>query len=243
MTARPDHAKPAPRSDEWLTPRWLLEPLGEFGLDPCAAPHMPWRTAAIMWTAADDGLSRPWPRVRAFLNPPYRKGLIGRFMAKMAEHNHGTALVNARTDTVWFRRFVWEVAAACLFIYQRIHFIPATRELGRDHNGHCSVLVAYGAYDVDRLAESGIEGAFVPLPGSCQLIAVYRGDGITWSALIAKVVERQGGCLDVQLAYALVKHHPKATANRNWQAKVRQVLQGPAFERIAPATYRLKGVA
>lgn len=232
------------QSDEWLTPPEIIEALGPFDLDPATPPVMPWLTAAHRYTAADNGLLREWYG-RVWLNPPFSKGLIGPFMKRMAEHNHGTALVNARTDTIWFTRSVWQVATAVLFIYQRVKFVPVGgRELARQHGRGAAALIAYGAQDADRLADSGIAGAFVPLPGSCQVIAVYRpGSDMTWAALLAKVVERQGGEVGLTLAYALIRHHPKATANQNWKPKVRQILQGPAFERIAPATYRLKGAA
>lgn len=234
------------RSDEWMTPPEMIEAIGPFDLDPACSVDMPWRTASVMWTAKDDGLSRAWPAdARVFCNPPYSRALVAAFMKRVAEHNFGTALVNARTDTVWFTRYVWQVAAALLFVYQRIKFIPASRELTRDHARGAAVLVAYGTYDADRLADSGIEGAFVPLPGSRQIVAVFRpdADGVTWVQLLERVARRQGGRLKVSLAYVLVKHHPKAAANPNFQAKVRQVLQGPSFRRVAPATYELRASA
>ena len=49
--------------------------------------------------------------------------------------------------------------------------------------------------------------------------------------------------MSLNIAYVLVQGHPKAAANANWQAKVRQVLQGAEFERVGNATYRLRGVA
>ena len=47
-------------SDEWYTPRELVEALGEFDLDPCA-PMVPlWRTAREMVNKEQDGLSIDW---------------------------------------------------------------------------------------------------------------------------------------------------------------------------------------
>lgn len=236
------------KGDEWLTPPALIAALGPFDLDPACplegtAPNMTWRTAERRFTAAENGLIQRWGG-DVLLNPPYSKALIALFMARMALHNRGIAIVNARTDTVWFAKYVWPIAAALLFVYQRIKFIPATGKIGRDHARGAGVIIAYGADCADRLEASGIDGAFVPLPGSRQVVAVYRtAPDVTWHELMECVVSRQGGEIKVQLAYVLVRHHPKATANPNWQAKVRQILQGPAFERIAPATYRLKGEA
>ena len=47
-------------SDEWYTPRWILDQLGEFDLDPCAATNPPWPTARTMYDRNADGLSRRW---------------------------------------------------------------------------------------------------------------------------------------------------------------------------------------
>jgi len=228
-------------SDEWLTPREIIEALGPFDLDPACAPNMPWATAPIVYTAADDGLSKIWPsHARVFLNPPYSKALIGRFMRRMAEHNHGTALVNARTDTAWFTRYVWQAATAVLFIYQRVRFIQASNmEIVWTGKGS-SVLVAYGNHDADRLADSGIEGAYLPLATRTQVVAVYRPEtGQTWLDVVTQLVDGAGGTVTLAAAYVLIAGHPKRAANNNWQAKVRQVLQGPQFRRIAAATYRL----
>lgn len=36
-------------SDEWYTPREIIEALGEFDLDPCAPMHPLWPTAQILF--------------------------------------------------------------------------------------------------------------------------------------------------------------------------------------------------
>lgn len=232
-----------PRTDEWLTPPEIVEALGPFDLDPCAPAVRRWDTARHHFTANDNGLLRAWFG-RVWLNPPYRHDLVEQFMGRMVDHGRGTALVNAATDTKWFRRFVWAEASALLFVYQRVRFIAGARELARDRNRFASVLVAYGLDDVDRLAESGIEGAFVPLAAAGQVIAVMRpGAGQTWAALVARLVDEAGGTATLSAVYVLVERHPKRQANPNWQAKIRQVLQGPGFERVERGTYRLRGVA
>ena len=40
----------------WLTPRYIIDALGPFDLDPCCPPKMPWRTAAEMVCRPADGL-------------------------------------------------------------------------------------------------------------------------------------------------------------------------------------------
>ena len=47
-------------SDEWYTPRELVEALGEFDLDPCAPVQPLWPTAKRMLNKEDDGLKHDW---------------------------------------------------------------------------------------------------------------------------------------------------------------------------------------
>jgi len=44
------------KDDVYLTPKWILEPLGKFDLDPCASDIQPWPTAKNTYTRNDDGL-------------------------------------------------------------------------------------------------------------------------------------------------------------------------------------------
>ncbi len=246
--ASADGAGRNPRGDEWLTPEAIIRALGWFDLDPACpmpgtAPNLQWVTAERCYTPADNGLLQRWIG-RVLLNPPYSNGLISPFMARMAEHDNGIAIVNAKTDAVWFAKHIWERAAAVLFVYRRIRFIPAAGPIKGHDARKASAIIAYGTRNVDALADSGIPGALVPLPGGRQVIAVYRPDSsVTWDELLTQLARRQGGRLKVQLAYILVKHHPKAAANPNYDAKVRQILQGPSFRRVAPATYELRASA
>ncbi|MCR2000108.1 phage N-6-adenine-methyltransferase [Bacteroides acidifaciens] len=50
-------------SDEWYTPREIIEALGEFDLDPCAPMHPLWPTAKIMYNKQDNGLIQNWGRL------------------------------------------------------------------------------------------------------------------------------------------------------------------------------------
>jgi phage N-6-adenine-methyltransferase len=101
-------------SSEWYTPPEIIDRvvkvLGGIDLDPCSnsaeSPKVP---AAAHYTKEHDGLSRMW-RGRVYLNPPYGR-TIGAWVEKLcAEQASGRvtaaiALVPARVDTGWFRRF------------------------------------------------------------------------------------------------------------------------------------------
>lgn len=60
-------------TNTWLTPKWLLDELGEFDLDPCAAPEpRPFPTAKKMISEKDGcGLSAKWEG-RVWLNPLWK---------------------------------------------------------------------------------------------------------------------------------------------------------------------------
>lgn len=151
----------------WLTPRWILDALGPFDLDPCAAPEPDrWPTARRHITLPADGLAEGW-RGRVWLNPPYSRE-AATWIARLAEHGCGTALLFARTDTAWFMDSVLNHpnATALLFLRGRVRFHRPGVFDAPDNGGAPSVLVAYGSADADRLRASGLRGAFVPLPGA-----------------------------------------------------------------------------
>jgi hypothetical protein len=147
-------------SDEWLTPPELLAALGRFDLDPCSPITRPWPTAARHYTIADDGLRQPWSG-RVWLNPPYAHS--AKWLARLAAHGHGTALVFARTETrLWFAH-VWPNATALLFIRGRLsfHYVDGSRATA--DSGAPSVLIAYGAADAAVLARRPVPGHYVSL--------------------------------------------------------------------------------
>ena len=92
--------------NEWLTPPYLLDRLGEFDLDPCSPVNRPWNTARHHYTVGDDGLRQPWFG-RVFCNPPYDTPLIVRFIRKCVEHRNAIALTFARTDTRLFHELIF----------------------------------------------------------------------------------------------------------------------------------------
>lgn len=148
-------------SDEWYTPKSIIDSLGKFDLDPCA-PSVPiFKTAEVMYNEFDDGLAQKWEG-RVWLNPPYSRPLITKFMRRMAEHNQGTALIFSRTDTELFHTEVFGKATAVKFLKGRIKFLrPDGSEAGTPGCG--SVLIAYGEEDANILECNGLEGKFIRL--------------------------------------------------------------------------------
>jgi phage N-6-adenine-methyltransferase len=127
-------------NDHWYTPEEFIERarrvMGGFDLDPASSEIAQRRVrAANFFTEADDGLAQEW-HGRIWLNPPYSKGLIDKFIAKLvAEYESGRTteailLVNNSTETKWFRTAADSCTAVC-FPDKRISFLtPAGEKAG-----------------------------------------------------------------------------------------------------------------
>lgn len=149
------------QKDEWLTPPHILQSLGKFDLDPCAPIIRPWDTAKLHYTIEDDGLSKIWDG-RVWCNPPY--GLeAAKWLNRMAFHNHGIALIFARTETKMFFDHVWNKADSLLFIYGRLYFYHINGVMAKANAGAPSVLIAYGQSDSRILEICNIKGQYIKL--------------------------------------------------------------------------------
>jgi hypothetical protein len=147
------------KSDTWLTPPEILKRLGRFDLDPCCPSKIPWSTAQTMLHV--EGLEADWFG-RVWLNPPYGPE-TGKWLAKLADHGDGIALIFARTETEMFFQHVWPKASGLLFIKGRLHFHDISGQRAKFNSGAPSVLVAFGIDNSHALQTSGIDGAFVRL--------------------------------------------------------------------------------
>lgn len=233
MMAKAPHHSGRNTSDIWLTPPDVIEALGgpdSFDLDPCAPFRSRVRTARrayshVFW----DGAALPWFG-RVFLNPPYSRPAYTRFLERMADHDQGVALIFARTETRDFFDCVWERAAGLLFLRGRLKFLRPDGSLGIGNSGAPSVLCAYGAEDADALAFSGLDGQFVPLrlPRFVVVGLACR----SWREEVRAWLRRQRGPVALADIYRAFADHPKAAANQNVPAKIRQVLQRGAGRRV-----------
>jgi hypothetical protein len=154
------HQRAVGKSQVHITPKKdILDRLGPFDMDPCAATVRPWDCARVNITEKDNGLIQPW-RGRIFLNPPFDQYVVGQWIARLAEHGRGTALLHARTEAGWFEP-VWEHASGILFMADRIHFHRPDGSRQPANSGAPAVLVAFGEEDLARLRDSGIAGRLV----------------------------------------------------------------------------------
>jgi DNA N-6-adenine-methyltransferase (Dam) len=148
------HQKTVGDSQNWITPKWIIGALGPFDLDPAGADPRPWDCANK--TLTQNGLSVPWEG-RVWLNPPFDRYVVGKWIAKLAAHGNGIALLHARTEAEWFEP-VWDHANAILCLANRIHFHRQDGSRAAANSGAPACLIAFGAHNVERLRTSGIEG-------------------------------------------------------------------------------------
>lgn len=166
----PEYADPEPRarrlarvgfgherteeSVEWYTPPEIFDALDlDFDLDP-AAPKggVPWVPAWKHYSKEENGLRQQWDG-RVWLNPPYGDE-TATWLARLAVHGTGVALVFARTDVRWFHEIATG-ADALLFTAGRVRFIRPDGTRGMQ-TGAGSLLIAYGAHCAEKLRASGL---------------------------------------------------------------------------------------
>ena len=148
-------------SDEWYTPKEVLEALGKFDLDPCAPVHPLWRTAEVMYDKNIDGLSQKW-KGRVWLNPPYSRPLIELFVRRLAEHGNGRALLHTRRASQTGPDLIVEQATGLTVLRHRIRFYRPDGSRG-DSPGCGSILIAFGEENARVLRECAIEGKYVQI--------------------------------------------------------------------------------
>lgn len=143
-------------TDVWLTPPTIVNALGPFDLDPCAAEGQPWQTAENQWTCC--GLDYPWSGF-VWCNPPFSNAQT--WLNRLAEHGNGIGLCAARTETRWFVNAVWGNADSILFLHGRPYFHKPDGTKGNANSGVPICLIGYGSLAEDRLLASGLAGSLV----------------------------------------------------------------------------------
>jgi hypothetical protein len=154
------HQKTIGASQTYLTPPYIIEELGPFDTDPCAATGQPWPTADRHWTEEDDGLEKPWYGL-VWCNPPFERYGVDKWVRRMAGHRSGILLVHARTETEWFKP-IWARASGLLFLAHRLHFHKIDGGRHEANSGAPVVLASFGEEAARRLRRSRLSGYFVP---------------------------------------------------------------------------------
>lgn len=140
--APPSNTRSANTTDSWITPKWLIDRLGPFDLDPCECDPQPWPCAALGYQ--ENGLLLPWEGF-VWCNPPYGAAMKA-WLNRLALHGNGIALVFARTETKAFFSHAWPYASAMLFLRGRLtfHYPDGRAPRNGANSGGPSVLIGYG---------------------------------------------------------------------------------------------------
>lgn len=148
-------------SDEWYTPAYIFDALGErFCLDVAApkagGPHVPARAHYF-----SGSLSQPWWGF-IWMNPPFggRNGLVP-WLDRFFEHGSGIALTPDRTSAPWWQD-ANRKADATLFVSGKVKFIQPDGSLGKSP-GTGTTLFASGPRAVDALTRAELAGLGVTM--------------------------------------------------------------------------------
>lgn len=136
------------KSDIWITPKYLIDALGPFDLDPCGFLKEDGKpiveTAKEYFTEKDNGLIKDWGYGKmVFVNPPYSD--LKSWMDKCAEESTKNSIIVlcfARTETKAWQQNV-KYAYGINLINKRIKFINSEGLLKTNGNAP-SALIAYG---------------------------------------------------------------------------------------------------
>lgn len=145
-------------SDTWLTPRTILDELGPFDLDPCAAIGNPNWVCNRHFTTVEDGLRQPWSG-RVFMNPPFSNTVP--WIRKHAEYGIGISLVTASVESMAWREFVWKRARAILLLHGRTRFCNPDGSTTTGRPLRSIALIAWSDMDADILRSCALAGVLL----------------------------------------------------------------------------------
>ena len=150
------------KSDEWFTPRYVFDALGErFDLDVAAPVNGPRHVPADRWFWCG-GQIEPWFGF-VWMNPPFghqstKRVWLGRFF----DHGNGIALVPDRTSAPWFQEFAPRATTSILWVSPKIKFERPDGTLGEQPGSGTSLLAAGERAHAALLRASSLGFATVP---------------------------------------------------------------------------------
>ena len=108
-------------SDEWYTPAYIFEALGErFDLDVAAPFNGPRHVPARYWISSGS-LDADWQGF-IWMNPPFgHQSTKRKWLSKFFDHGQGIALLPDRTSAPWWQEYAPK-ADAVLFVAPKVKF-------------------------------------------------------------------------------------------------------------------------
>lgn len=137
--------------DDWATPNYIFAPLNEefdFDLDPCCKAET--AKCEKFFTPIDDGLSQSWANRRVWMNPPYGRGVIDKWMEKARqsawmEGASVVCLVPVHAGSQWFKQSM-QACDELRFLEGRVRF-----EEAKDDAPFASAVMVFRPYSPNRL--------------------------------------------------------------------------------------------
>jgi hypothetical protein len=150
----------AGETDEWFTPRYIFDALGErFDLDVSAPSGGPRHVPATCWYSANS-LELPWSGF-VWMNPPFGHQRHKRlWLEKFFVHGNGIALVPDRTSSPWFQEYGPKADVIC-WVAPKIKFERPDGSIG-ESPGTGTALYAAGERARTALLRCGL--GFVTSP-------------------------------------------------------------------------------
>lgn len=133
------------QSDEWYTPAYIFDALGErFDLDVAAPREGPRHTPADNWYSDEhDGLKSEWHGF-VWMNPPFGHQSTKRnWLRKFFDHGEGVALLPDRTSAPWWQEYAPR-ASAILFIAPKVKFERPDGSIGEQPGTGTTLFAAGG---------------------------------------------------------------------------------------------------
>lgn len=140
------------KNDILETPKWVIDELGFFDLDPCAGNNTKIGKVNYNIFNGDDGLKLPWFGI-VYCNPPFSQKEL--WIEKMINHSNGILILPERGSAPWFGPLAKK--CGCYFIMgKKIDFVG-----GSSSNNIGSVLFPFGNESIDKINQSKLPGHFV----------------------------------------------------------------------------------
>lgn len=141
-------------SDEWYTPAYIFEALGEkFDLDVASPAAGPRHVPAESWIHTAS-LEADWSGF-IWMNPPFGHQKEKRqWLRKFFDHGDGIALLPDRTSAPWWQEFAPRAGSIC-FVAPKIKFERPDGSVG-ESPGTGTCLIACGDRAVSALDQCGL---------------------------------------------------------------------------------------
>lgn len=150
-------------TDEWYTPAYIFEALGEqFDLDVASPPRGPLHVPAPLWYSSGS-LESPWIGF-VWMNPPFgHQSTKRRWLRKFFDHGDGIALLPDRTSAPWWQEFA-PLASAVLFVSPKVKFIRPDGTVGEQPGTGTTLLAAGERGHAALLRARSLGAVFRPEP-------------------------------------------------------------------------------